>query len=337
MTPQRFVLLLAASLALSAVPVPARAQPAAPARDPAAADALFGAAQEALDKGDWAAACVRFEASMLLDPAVSTLINIAKCREHKGKLATAYAELRRALVLNQETANAKRKKDLEAYAKRLLAALEPRLPRLTIVLRERPAGLRLTRDGEDVPAAVLGEALPVDPGAHTIEASAPGYRSEKRTLELAEGKSASVELALVAEAPAPPPVVVAPAPSMVAVAPAPPPPQPSRGLSPLVYAGFGLGGAGLIIGAITGGLTLAKTSSLKRDQCSKDGTCPPGSLAAASTLAKVSDVSFGVGIAGVVAGVVGLVISRPGAKPAVGAARIEPILGPGVIGVQGAL
>lgn len=118
----RSALPVAIALALSAITLTAEAQPSAPARDPAAAEVLFRAALAAQDKGDWATACSKFNASMDLDPAVSTLINIAKCHEHEGKLAVAWEDLNRALVLNGETAGAQRKADLEKYAKSRIAS-----------------------------------------------------------------------------------------------------------------------------------------------------------------------------------------------------------------------
>jgi hypothetical protein len=172
-------------------------------QDPAAAEALFRSAQEALDRGDWSTACAKFDASMSLDPAVSTLINVAKCHVRQGKVATAWAELQRALVLNRETVGAQRQRELETYAQRLIAELEPRLPKLTVVLRERPVGLRVERDGVELPMESLGEPLPADAGAHEVVASAPGYVTAKRSVSVEEGKLATVELSLVAAPPAP--------------------------------------------------------------------------------------------------------------------------------------
>ena len=311
MTVQRSILLFATAVALSAAPVPARAQPPA-GRDPAAADALFRAALEALDKGDWGVACAKFNASMDLDPSVSTLINIAKCHDHEGKLATAWADLNRALVMNGETAGAQRKADLDRYAKDLIAAIEPRLPRLTIVVRGRPAGLKVKRDEVEVSAAALGEALPVDPGAHDIEASAPGYRSDKRTVSLSEGKAATVELTLVAAAQ-----------GAQAGAQSGPEGQPISGRRLGAYITGGVGIAGLALGGIMGGLTLDKKGVIDKS-CGPAGGftmdpmgCSDAGLRAATdakTLGLVSTIGFGVGAAGVVAAVV-LLITEPGDAP----------------------
>jgi len=188
-----------ASIGLSASA--ARAQQ--PARDPAAAEALFKAARALVEKGDYAAGCPKFEASLALNPSASTMLNIARCHEHDGKIASAWEAYSRALTLNRETAGDKRRRGLEELANKGIAALEPRLPKLVVAVKGAPAGLEVTRDGKPLPAAALGEALPADPGPSEIRASAPGHKPETRTVTLEEGKTATVELALQAQAATP--------------------------------------------------------------------------------------------------------------------------------------
>jgi tetratricopeptide (TPR) repeat protein len=182
-------LLLAASAAL-AEPAP---------RDPVAAETLFKEARELVKAGNDAAGCPKFEAALALNPSASIQINIAKCREREGKIASALAEYRQALVLNQETAEAERRKELTAIAQEGIRTLEPRLPKLRVVVPHPPAGARVTRDGRDVPAGALGTALPVDPGPHEVRVSAPGHRTETRAIRLEEGETETVEITLVPE------------------------------------------------------------------------------------------------------------------------------------------
>lgn len=113
-------------------------------------------------------------------------------------------------------------------------------------------------------------------------------------------------------------------------------PAPGRAISPLVPAGFAVAGAGLLAGAITGGLTLAKASSL--EVACTGGVCPHtqhDALGSANTLANLSNVSLGIGAAGVIVGVVGLVLTFRAPEPA-RAGRLVPLVGPGSIGVAGA-
>ena len=80
-------------------------------------------------------------------------------------------------------------------------------------------------------------------------------------------------------------------------------------MSPLVYAGFGTAAAGILVGSVTGFLTLSKTSTL-RDAC-RDGRCPPSSqsdIDSASATGAVSTVAFVIGGVGLAAGVVGILV-----------------------------
>jgi len=181
---------------------PSLAQPKA--RDAAAAEELFAEARKLVEAGDYAAGCPKFEASLALYPSASTRLNIAACHEHQGKIATAIADYREALVLNRSTIGEERKKKLEVVAREGIRTLEPRLPRLRIVIAAQPSGLEVTRDGARLPLAVLGEALPIDPGLHGVSARAPGYRSETREVTLEEGKTTTVDLPLARLAPTSP-------------------------------------------------------------------------------------------------------------------------------------
>ena len=138
---------------------------------------------------------------MILYPAASTLLNIARCYEHEGKLALAWSAYQRALVLNRETQGEERKRALEDVARKGLAKIEPRLPRIKIATRDAaPPGLRVTHNGKDVPVALLGTVIPVDLGAQSISADAPGYEPFTTTVEVAEGKVVDVSIALQTEA-----------------------------------------------------------------------------------------------------------------------------------------
>jgi hypothetical protein len=61
------------------------------------------------------------------------------------------------------------RQDRERVADERARNLEPRLPRLVLVVRSID-GLEITRDGRPVPAGAFGTSLPVDPGEHRVEA-----------------------------------------------------------------------------------------------------------------------------------------------------------------------
>jgi len=227
-------LVFAALVAAGAYAAPAHAQAQ---HDPAAADELFERAKELLRQGEWGQACPKLEASMELDPAVGTLLKLAKCAEHDHKLALALHDYQAALTLNRDKPDETeaRRAELDAFARAALAELEPRVPKLRIEVDGAPPGLRVTRGGEEIPAAALGEALPVNPGDVEVVATAPGYLAEHRSLTVEEGKSVTLSLTL-RKTPALAPM---PAPT-TATAPVAAPPLSARRVGAYVAGGTGL-------------------------------------------------------------------------------------------------
>ena len=166
------------------------ASPAAFAeRDTASAQVMFDQARDAMKRGDFGKACPKFAESQRLDPQPGTLANLAVCEEKSGAIASAWTHARDAA--EQLGSGDERVPPLRA----LIARVEKRMPKLMIKLAPgSPKGTKVTRDGVELGAASLGEALPVDPGAHAITTSAPGYASTTVSVTVAEGASKEVEV-----------------------------------------------------------------------------------------------------------------------------------------------
>src|SRR4051812_19520843 len=162
----------------------------------AAAEQLFEQGRELARQSRWPEACARFEHSLRYEPALGTQLNLATCYRHIGKLASAWHVFCEAIAQATEAGDVARRD----FARTQADALEPRLPRLTIsVPQNPPAGLVVARDGAQVAAGAPGAALYVDPGVHTITASAPGFEVFRQTIALVEGEAATVAIpALVA-------------------------------------------------------------------------------------------------------------------------------------------
>lgn len=301
--------------------------------DQAAADALYNEGRDLLKAGKNAAGCAKFEASLALGPAASTMINIARCHEREGKLATAWAEYTKALNLNGDTAGAERRKELEELVRQGLRALEPRLPRLRIELTRPPPGVQVRSDGKELPAVALGEALPADPGPHLVRVGAPGFRDETRSVTLEEGKTTVVEFEL----------------QRMAVQRAAPGQPSARGWSrPTGITLAAVGAVGLGVGAVTGVLSLNKVSSIRSDcpsypHCPADDTAGQENLRSAKELGTVATAGFLAGGILAATGVV-LLVLRPGDehKPASpddrassSAGRVRVSLGPGGFDIKG--
>lgn len=160
-------LLVFATLAVSAS---SYAQPAG-----AQAEVLFREGRDLMAAGKYAEACAAFDKSQQLDPAVTTLLNLAGCREKNGQLATAWG-----LFLDAER-QTRTKTDptsmkFHDVAKQRAAALEPRVSKLTISVPQKSMvnGLEISRGSERIELVMWNRALPIDGGTYTITAHAPG-------------------------------------------------------------------------------------------------------------------------------------------------------------------
>lgn len=311
-------------LALSALPALAlAAEPSAADKETARALMEKGDAQ--MDVTEYAGALKSFTAAHAIMNLPVTGAAQARAQAALGLLTEArdlaMAVARSAVQPGESPAQGRAR----AEAATLANALAARIPSLQVVLTASPAppeGLAVTVDGAPIAAAAATEIRKVNPGPHVVVVSAPGFKSARVEVTVKEGEALRVPVALERGAAAP----VQPPPPPVQPPPLPSPPA----RSPLVWIGFGVAGAGFVAGGISGGVSIAKTKAL---------TCT-GSVCAgqddairtANTLANVSNVTLGVGLAGAVVGVIGLVISRP-APPA--AARVEPFIGPGALGLRG--
>jgi hypothetical protein len=303
-----------ASAALAALlillrPLSARAEPT-PA-DRALATELFNRGRALMAEGRVAEACPAFAESQRLDPGGGTLLNLALCHEREGKLATAWVELDEALAVAEREGQG----DRVALARARITAIAPLIPRLTLTV---PASvdvpeLVVTRDGTRVARVAWGTPMPLDPGAHRVEASAPGFAPWSVTVDIAAGERRALAVGpLVAAAPAP----ASPPASARAPLAVPAPAAPRR--LPVTTLGLGLGAlgvAGLVTGSIAGAVALdrdARSDALCRPRCNELGYALNQE---AKRAADVSTASFVVGAAALAAGLILVFTRRPEAPP----------------------
>lgn len=295
----------------------------------AVAEALYRQARDLMAAGNYAEACPKFAESQRLDPATGTLLNLAACHEKQGKLATAWIEYSDALVAARRDG----REDRVEYARARAAEIEPRLSRLTLVLAagaDEPE-LTIELDGASVGRAILGAATPVDPGTHTVRATAPGKKPWTGSVEIG-AENDQKTLTIPALEPAPPePVPVTPT---LTTAPAPPPngAPPSDELShrPIPTSAYVAGGITLALAAgagITGISYLGKrgdyqdaldrrtATSGDRDSAERMGYINAGLWAGTLIGAGVTTVIY---------------LTRPERSQR---AFVQPILGPNVAGL----
>jgi serine/threonine-protein kinase len=263
---------------------------AAQQRDPAAAQALFDQGRALMKAKNYAEACPKLAESQRLDPGIGTQFHLADCYEKQGKLASAWASFHEVASL----AAASNQPDREKAAKARAARLEPRLPRLTIVVPagSHAPGLQVMRDGVAVGEIQWGSALPVDPGKREVTVSAPGRKTFTDTVTVSEGMAATLKVPALEPstegAAAPPAAPAAAAGPAVSSTPPPPPLSPpadqrpeaeaSSGPGPLVIGLGVVGVVGLGAGTVLGLMAKSKfddskehCSSADENLCSAEG------------------------------------------------------------------
>src|SRR5262249_22570772 len=104
----------------------AHAQPAG-----AEAEVLFDEGRKEMAAGRLAGACALFEQSQKLEPATTTLLNLADCREKHGELATAWGLFLDAERATRSATDAATHR-LHEVAKQRADKLEARVSNLTI-------------------------------------------------------------------------------------------------------------------------------------------------------------------------------------------------------------
>lgn len=294
----RVLRLTSVVLASSALILFAPAAAAAPLTDRQVAQSLFDQARELMAKHEYAKACPMLAESQRLDPGGGTLLNLALCYEGEGKLATAQLELNDALSQAVKDGRS----DRDAIAREHLAALAPRVPKLTLVAPVQPIRvLVIELDGVTISSAATGVSLPVDPGSHEVRISAQGYVPWSSTLKLREGEARRVQLPDLVK------VGVS-----VEVRPAPLPPAPSpepeghRPTTRFATASWVLGGvsAGALTASLVTGLLAVSTRSEFEKRCfSERAFCANPSDAELSQSARnLAWASTGLLVVGLAAG-----------------------------------
>lgn len=166
------------------------------------AESLFRQGRDAMRAGALDAACDKFSESYRLDPVIGTLLNLATCEERRGRLATAWTRF------HQLVDRAPPGDDRAQLAMARIAALEPNLPRLRIVLLgPRMATAIVTEDGVELREPSFESPIQVDPGAHVIELRRGDIVLEHEALDIRAREQLEVRLTapaagLAAEVPA---------------------------------------------------------------------------------------------------------------------------------------
>ncbi len=328
--------------------------------DLVAAEALFEEGRQLMAAERYDEACVKFAASHELDPSVGALLNLANCYEQGERIASAWAEYRRAEALARQNRDRRRAR----IARQRASAIEGERSYLTISVpaAARVDGLVVERNGQALASALWDQRSPIDGGTYVIRARAPGYLPSEVKVTVAPRRD---DAQIAVPALEPEPVVERPA------QPQPQGPSGTQGSRPgdaddgasaglSVTGGDGGssssdGGGGMPLGRklalVSGGLGVLglSTSAILGVRASSQwddakNTCTDGDLGRctnegvamgedAQTSANWATTMFVVGgVASVGAAVLWFTSSSN--RGTERAARIEPLLAPGTAGAQ---
>jgi hypothetical protein len=237
----------------------------------AQAEALFRQGKDLMAAGNVAEACSAFQESQKLEPAVTTLLNLAACREKLGQIATAWGLFLDAARQTRSGSDAASQK-FHSVAQDRAQKLEPRVSRLTISVPQKSQvdGLEITRAGDRVEPGLWNRALPIDGGTYAITARAPGAspwstqvtiagERDIKTIEVPDLSNLPRDLVKPAAAASPPP---------------PPPVAPAVDRTPAPHASHAVP---LIVGAgalalLGGGLGLELSAESRYDAAKSEMT-----------------------------------------------------------------
>lgn len=258
-----------------------------------------------------------------LDPTSARKLELSKSLVADGKLVEA-SQILNGLI--NDPALGPRDAWAKNSAKKQLAQFEARIPWLQVHV-VGPTGsskVHVEVDGKEVEPDT---EAPVDPGQHSIGVDAEGFEPADRSVTVAEGEHKQVTVTLEPT-------------------PKPPPPRPkeSSGTKIPAIAAFGIGAAGLGVGAVFGILAFDETAKAK--QYCDGNNCPARKeVVDARNLAiangNVSTVGFVVGGAGIAAGIVLLLtVGSSSDTPADNADKkeaftVRPYVGAGEAGIVG--
>lgn len=309
-------------IAASLVALPAQAR----AGDSAGAQAAFERGLTAFESGRTDEACELFYESMALDPANGTLLNLARCHEKQGRVATAWSEYLQVATL----ASRRGEHERAAVAAEAAARLKTSLPQVRLVVEAPRPDLVVKRDGVVVSREAWIQPLYVDPGTHLIEAEAPGFGSYTTEVVVPSG-GATVEV-VIPRLTARPPFSEAASSD-----------KGGGGLSPFVIVAIASGGVAVTTAAVGGVLSAISRSEMDTADsdpalCPNDVCTPRGEdwMDSAEEKARASTALMVIAglSAATAAAMIGVeIVTADDDEAPTRAVSVTPIVGPGVAGV----
>lgn len=266
----RWVPLIAGLLALTSSVDAAHAQSD---EEKAAARSLAKEGIEAFNAGKPAEALDLLSRAEAIFHAPPHVLFIARSQSALGKLVAARENYLKVMREDLPATAPKAFKDAQQQAKEEVAALEPRIASVRIVLEGAGATkVTVKLDGQPVAPALIGVNRPIDPGKHVVIAYPMGRSPVEQPVELADGEKKEVKLNVAGAGGPVSGVPVNPVDDPDAGQ-KPPPQTPDKkssggGINTLMIVGIAGLGVGLG-GAVVGALFTVKWSSQSADANAK--------------------------------------------------------------------
>ncbi len=309
----------------------------------AQAEQLFRDGKALMKEKKYAEACAAFDASQNLEADITTLMNLADCREKNGQLASAWGAF---LSVERQTRTDDAMEGLNKSAKDRASKLEKRLSYLTVSVPDesRIDGLELTRNGEKIEEGSWNRAIPVDGGDYTITGKAPGHEEWSTTVHLEnENGRGSVDVPKFKEAPK----LVEPeadktgnrkdGPDVILVTDRPSPLTGKRKIA-LAVAGVGVlaAGGGILLGLQAKGFESDARELCPENPCGANAESANAVKSKAESRALFANIAYGVAGAAVITAAVLWITGAPEGKTEVkldDETSLAPVLSPDVAGV----
>jgi len=280
------------------------------------AQGLFDEGLSDMRAGRFKIGCALIKKSLDVDPRPGTEFTLAECFSKAGKFASA-VELYDRYIAAFDSMPADQRSDPDQKARADISRSErTRLVSLvswvTVTLpSSAPPGVLVTKDGEPFARGLFGVATAVDPGPHVFTTRAPEGPLIEQRVDVAAGERKAVTLQVAGVAPPPddtPPDDTAPPDGLPHDE-----AEHHNSLLPWVYVSGGIGAAGLITGAVSGGILLSKRATIVSDcpgHVCKTQKGKDAADLAQNTLAPLTTVALSVGAAGAATAVILLVIGN---------------------------
>jgi hypothetical protein len=180
------------------------------AAEPSAAEVaiarrLFTEAAELEQAGRWTEAATKLREAIAIKDTPGLRYHLAHAEEQQGQLVEALVDYDRAAELLARGAKAP---DVAARIGPAQTRLRERIPTLTVRVPEDVEQPLLTIDGQRIAPALMGQPIPLNPGPHRIEVTAPSREPFAVEVPLGEAERRELEAPLrlestMAQAPGP--------------------------------------------------------------------------------------------------------------------------------------